>query len=139
MNSAGEVDSSADTHLKMVLNGFGKLGIATAGPTSYLHVNGSVAWIPTTVTTSTTLTDAHATVRVNNSGSVNITLPAASGCVGRIYVIKKISAAANDVVIVGTIDGVSNKTLTLQNSSVILQSNGTTYDIIGGHASSTIY
>lgn len=109
---------------------------------SGLMVGGSISAPIATITGSTTLTATQSTVLVNNSGSVTITLPAASGCSGRIYVIKKVSAASNDVVIDPNaselIDGTStSKTLTLQWSSVIIQSNGTSWFVLGSHAAAT--
>lgn len=105
------------------------------GPATSLHtffqVQGAMSLPTTTVTGNTTLNETHFTLRVNNTGSATITLPTASGVTGRVYCIKKISAAANDVVITGV------KTLTLQGSSVIVQSNGTSWDILASHAEST--
>lgn len=103
----------------------------------------SLATAVTTVTGNTTLDATHFTVRVNNTGSVTITLPAANTYPGRVYVIKKVSAASNDVVIdpnaAETIDGGASKTLTLQYSSLIIQSNGSGWDIVGAHAAATTY
>lgn len=107
-----------------------------------LVVNGNVSTAITTVTGNTTLNATHSTVLVNNSGSVTITLPAASGKTGWIYTIKKVSAASNDVLIDPNgselLDGSStSKTLTLQWSSVTIQSNGTSWFLLSSHAAAT--
>ncbi|WP_346318174.1 hypothetical protein [Chitinophaga sp. YIM B06452] len=106
------------------------------GPGTTLHtffqVQGAMSLPVTTVTGNTTLNETHFELRVNNSGSVTITPPSAAGITGRIYCVKKLSAASNDVVITGV------KTLTLLGSSVIFISNGTSWDIIGSHAESTV-
>jgi len=107
-------------------------GTASAISTAYapanastLNVNGSVAASILTYTTAGTLTlDAsHYTVRIKNAGTaVNVNLPAASTCKGRIYVIvKALSSGAvtlnvpvllNDDSTLTTITG--NKTFTIQ-------------------------
>jgi hypothetical protein len=107
-----------------------------------LQVNGNISTAITTVTGNTTLDATHSTVLVNNTGSVTITLPAASGKTGWIYTIKKVSAASNDVIIDPNgselLDGSStSKTLTLQWSSITIQSNGTSWFILSSHAAAT--
>lgn len=117
----------------------------TTNSGSRLQVKGSVAVAIVTVTGNTTLDATHRTVLVNNTGSVTITLPTAASAfgdgVGRIYTVKKISAAANDVIIdpngAETIDDAASKTLTLKDSSISFQTNGTTWKIIGSHAAAT--
>jgi len=109
---------------------------------SRLQVNGNVSTAITTVTGNTTLDATHSTVLVNNTGSVTITLPAASGKSGWIYTIKKVSAASNDVIIDPNaselLDGSStSKTLTLQWSSITIQCNGTSWFVISSHAAAT--
>lgn len=76
---------------KFVVKGDGNVGVGTSTPTSTMHVAGSFATAITTVTGTSTLDATHHTVNVNNSANVTINLPAASGCPGRIYFIKKIS------------------------------------------------
>lgn len=120
----------------------GNLLIGTTGDNGeMLRVAGAISMATATVTGNTTLTLNQSTIRVNNTGSVTITLPAASTCTGHIFFIKKVSAASNDVIISrsgsDTIDGATSKTLTLQWSSITLQSNGTTWDILSSHANAT--
>ncbi len=109
----------------------GKINIGAAGTaTSLLHIKGSAAYAVTTVTGSTTLDDTHYTVRCNNSSDINITLPTASTCTGRIYNVKKVSNNANTVTIIGTVDGTVNPVISAFNVNMQIQSNGTTFDIL---------
>lgn len=76
---------------KVRIDATGNVGIGTNAPTSTLQVIGSIGKALNTVTSSTTLNTTQHTILVNNSANVTITLPAASTCSGREYVIKKIS------------------------------------------------
>lgn len=113
-----------------------RLGIANGtAPNSTLSVGGSLSTAITTKTANYSVTSSDYTIICNNtSGSITIGLPAVSGCAGRIYVIKKISASANNVVIdaSGTekIDGIATKTLTNQYESVMIQSDGTNWFVL---------
>lgn len=73
------------------LNANVRAGINTAGAVanSTFQVNGSVAQSIVSISNDITLDEIHYTVIANNSGAIKITLPAASDCKGRIYVIKK--------------------------------------------------
>lgn len=89
----------------------------------------------TTVTAAATLDATYQTVGVNaTDGAVTITLPAAAGCTGRRYDIKKVDSSANAVTIDGngaeTIDGAATKVLSTQYSSVTIISNGTNWWIV---------
>jgi hypothetical protein len=68
------------------------------------------------------------------AGTVTYTLPAASGCQGRVYNIKKIDASANTVVIDGnaseTIDGALTQTISTQWQCISIQSDGSNWMII---------
>lgn len=124
------------------ITGVGNFIVNGTTPNSKFEVVGSNGRSITTVTGNTTIGEHH-TILVNNSGSVTITLPAAATCTGRIYVIKKISAAANDVIVDGaaseTIDGnAAGKTLTAQYSSMTIQCNGTTWFIISLYTSAAV-
>jgi hypothetical protein len=81
------------------------------------------------------------TIIVNNGAAATITLPAAAGSLGQIIVIKKITGVALDVTIAGNgadlIDGIATKVLTLQNSSVILQSTGSEWEVLAAYAAAT--
>lgn len=89
----------------------------------------------TTLSTNTTLDATHYTVLGDaTGGAVTITLPAASTCTGRIYVIKKIDASGNFVIADGngseTIDGATTLPLNNQWDSTMIQSNGTAWFVL---------
>lgn len=71
------------------------------------------------------------------SAAFTVTLPAASGITGRIYVIKKTDASANAVTVDAnaseTIDGATTYSLAAQWKYVTIQSNGTNWVIIGNN------
>lgn len=119
---------------RMRINGSGLVGIGNNNPTSTLTVTGSTAYSVTTKTATYTATASDYTIVCNNSGAITINLPAASGATGRVYVIKKISAALNNVTIdpnsSETIDGASSRVLTLQYESVMIQCDGTSWYIL---------
>ena len=74
---------------KFVVLSTGNVGIGTTSPTSKLHVAGSVAKAIVAKTANYTATATDYTILVTcSSANVTITLPAASGCSGRIYNIK---------------------------------------------------
>ncbi len=127
--------TSQASNERMRIDGTGRVGIGNNSPTSTLHVNGSTAHAISTKTATYTATAGDHTILCNNtSGSININLPAASGCSGRVYVIKKISGISNNVVINGngseTIDGATTRTLTLQYESVTIQSDGANWFVL---------
>lgn len=129
--------TTQSTNERMRINGSGLVGIGNNNPTSTLSVTGSTAHSIVTKTANYTATASDYTIVCNNSGAITITLPAASGATGRVYVIKKISGALNNVVIDGngseTIDGSTTRTLTLQNESAMIQCDGSSWYIISKH------
>lgn len=95
-------------------------------------------WAPatTTLVAGTTLDTTHGTVRVDTTvGNLTIDLPAAVSATGRVYTVIKISVDANTVTVdangAETINGAATKVLTTQYEKVVIQSNGTSWDIIG--------
>lgn len=116
-----------------VLDG-GNVGASVTAPTSALHTTAFAA-ATNSVSIDTTLTTAHHTLRVDaTSANRTVTLPAASGCSGRIYVVKKIDSSGNTVTIDGnaseTIDGALTKVLTAQYEKTMIQSNGSSWDVL---------
>jgi hypothetical protein len=107
---------------------------ASSTPTSTLNVSGSFATAITTVTGTTTLNATHYTLKVNNSADVVVNLPAASGCTGRIYVVKKISNNAFTVTVTAAgsdvIDGSATDVISAFNVAKTYQSDGTTWSIL---------
>ena len=111
---------------------------------SKLQVNGS-AWINgsfsspiKTVTAAYTLTSSDSTVLANaSSAAFTVTLPDATTCSGREYVIKKIDSSANAVTVgvtgTQTIDGASSRSLASQYKYITVQSDGSNWYIIANN------
>jgi len=100
-------------------------------------VSGSISHPIVTTTGSITLNNTHYTVLCNNSAAMTVTLPTASSCPGRVYVIKKLSDFDSPTLDVtlrpitgNTIDGATDITITSLNIAVTVQSNGTNWFII---------
>ena len=114
-------------------NGDVKIGDYTT-PESSLHVGGSLSMALTTVSSNYT-TDENDYTILCNTGSMTLNLPNASNCEGRVYVIKKISAAGGSITIdpngSQTIDGAATNTeLTNQWSTMMIQSDGSNWFIL---------
>ena len=110
----------------------GKVGIDVAGatPTSTLQVGGSFSAAIRSVSGNTTLTGDDFTIIKTGNGNATITLPAASGCTGRIYVIKRISATGTVTLASngGSIDGGATLAVTATaNVAFMVQSDGTNW------------
>lgn len=119
-----------DSSGKMYLNAptiVGSQGVAN----STLESAGSLGANIITVTGNHTATSSNYTILVNNSGTATITLPAAATSTNRVYIIKKISGAANDVIIDGNgaelVEGAATQTLTTLNEVWVIQTNGTAW------------
>lgn len=133
--------TSLNSSTKLYINSAGRVGIGVGGlaQTAYslLDVKGSFGANITTVSVDTTLNETHYTLEVNAvAAERTITLPAAASANRRIYNIKKIDASANLVVLVGaggteTIDGLTSQDLANQWASIQIQSNGTSWAILG--------
>jgi len=92
----------------------------------------------TSKTADYTATATDATILVDASGAARtITLPAASGISGRIYVIKKTDSSGNAVTVDAnaseTIDGATTYTLSAQYKFVVVQCDGANWHIIGAN------
>lgn len=112
--------------------------------TSHTDLRGSVKHKTIASTGNATLSNQYYTLRSNAfAGNITYTLPAAGSAtawdatynVGVVYIIKKIDSTANTVTIDGDgaelIDGAATKVITTQYSGYVLQSNGTSWDIVG--------
>lgn len=89
----------------------------------------------TSVNANTTLDNTHETVLVDASGGARtMTLPAAAGCTGRRYNVKKVDSSANGVIIdpngAETIDGATTKTIAVQYDSLTIESDGAGWVIV---------
>ncbi len=111
----------------------GKLGIGlTSAPVATFQVVGSVAKSIVSTTASITLGENNYTVIISGTGNTTITLPAASSCAGRIYIIKKIDSGTTS-----TISSFINSTgviipinTAISNGVLQLQSDGTNWQQI---------
>lgn len=80
----------------------------------------------TTISSNIVLTDG--TVIVNSAGATTQTLPAANAATGLAFTV--FNANVGQATIAGTINGATNYILAFQNSSVTVQSDGTSWIII---------
>lgn len=103
-----------------------KVGISATAPTSTLHVGGSLTLPITSTTASITLDERHHTLLVNNSSAVTVTLPAASTCSGRVYIIVHQTANTCNISSYFAIN-LSAQTTVGSNTSITLQSDGTNW------------
>jgi len=137
----GRTDTTSDTivyggtsgaEVMRVDGSANSLGIGTSTPASTLDVDGSVAAAITTINgTSTTVGATHHTILMgSDNNNCTVTLPAAGGCTGRIYVFKRVASSATVKVAVQSgeyIDGDVDAELTFDTQYDIktVQSNGT--------------
>ena len=121
--SAGATDSEV-----MTLLSNGNVGIGTSSSTSKLQVNGSVATSIIKTTANLTLDETHYTVIISG-GTPTITLPAASSCPGRIYIIVNRTVGARSISNYRTLSDQLVGSVT-QSSSITLQSDGSEWNEI---------
>ena len=93
---------------------------------STLQVNGSVSASILSVSSAITLDETHYTIILTNNSA--ITLPAASTCKGRIYIIKK--TATSTATISAYLNSVGTSSTTITNGVLQLQSDGTSWQRI---------
>lgn len=141
--------ASIQSQGNLTFNNSGQLQFGVSGP--YLTATGSNEIVfnnaggsiraPIRVSgfsTATTAVSANITLGAfdqtalvtTTTGAITVTLPAASSHPGRVYVVKKVSNDANNVVIGGTVDGMLNYAFNGQYIAITVQSNGTVWYII---------
>ncbi len=117
---------------RMTVTSTGDVGIATASPTAKLHVAGSFAVPISSKTADYTATLDDHTLIFNLSSAAALTLPAASTCAGRTYVIIKGDATGNVLTLGSGIRLSTSQTMPSVNYNVRLhiQSDGTDWWLI---------
>jgi hypothetical protein len=118
-------DAAGTGSEKMCLDGTGNLGIATNAPASRLDVNGSAGMGIVTTSSNLTLDETNHTVIIT-SGTPVITLPAASACARRIYVIVNHTAGARTISSYRNFSNAGTTTIAATSSTTI-QSDGTNW------------
>jgi hypothetical protein len=108
-----------------VVDKTGSLGIATTAPTSKLDVNGSVSMGIVTTTANLTLNETHYSVIITG-GTPVITLPAASTCARRMYVIVNQTLGGKTISTYKSFLGTDTTSVTGY-SSITIQSDGTNW------------
>lgn len=125
-----------------ISNATGNITIgATGSGVSTLDLRGSLTLSTSATSTAASLNSTNLTLRCDtSSGSYNVSLPAASACFGRIYIIKKVTSDANTVTIipVESIDSQVNIVLRSLNDVIIIQSTGAFWNILSSTLSQTI-
>lgn len=123
---------------RLTIRGNGNVGISNEDPKSRLHVQGSFS-LPINkiiATGALVLNDYNYTVRITNSVT-DITLPDASTCGGREYVLIGVNdLTAKNISVIGggvVFDDVSNANITqlTANTRYVIQSDGSNWIVIG--------
>lgn len=131
---------------QMVQNQMGQAGDRSAGGTGSvamqlaeggtirgkLNLHGGVSHIPTTITSSYTVAlSDHAIFADASSGSLTVTVPAASASTGSEFHVKKIDSTGNIVTLemtgTDTLDDVSSVNISDQYESYLMKSNGSNW------------
>jgi hypothetical protein len=131
------LSSSGATITGGSINGTPIGGTAAAALTSTtLTATSAVAMPNRTIAASVSAAATDYVVLVNaTAGAVTYTLPAASSSANRILIVQKIDASTNAITIVragsDTINGATSQTISSQYGALMLQSNGTSWTVLG--------
>lgn len=132
-------NSSATWTERMRVDASGNVGIGTASPVNKLQVNGSFGrGAPVTKTGDFTLADTENWIICNGTGSITVTLPAASSWTGRELTIKTVaaqtvvSASSNVVPLAGGSAGTAILAATAGKFATLV-SDGTNWVIMAGN------
>ena len=104
----------------------------TPTPTSRLDINGSIALPVTATSIGLTLDITHFWIKgTSGVGGITITLPDATTCTGRVYMIQKVDVAATNITITPagaqTINGAASKTIGTQWQTAEIISDGSNW------------
>ncbi|MFS4466552.1 hypothetical protein [Maribacter sp. 2210JD10-5] len=132
---ATTTNAATDINQNIFTNG--NIGVGTNDPTSTVAISGSFATGILRTTGSLTLNNTHHTIILG--GNHTITLPTASSCTGRMYIIKNTSSTATTISTYVDQKG-SNTTSVDEESIIWLQSDGMEWQLInniGGAGATT--
>jgi hypothetical protein len=116
-------------------NALPRVGINTGSlANSTLQINGSLSTAIITAGSNLSLGENHHTVIINSN--ISITLPAANGATGRIYVLKNTTNSARAISNYVNASGGTSNQISAQ-STLWVQSNGSTWNSISGSDSSS--
>lgn len=116
-------------------NALPRVGINTGSlANSTLQVNGSVSTAITTAGSNLSLDESHHTVVINSN--ISISLPAANGALGRIYVLKNTTGSSRPISNYINGQGGTSNQISAQ-STLWVQSNGSTWNSISASSSSS--
>lgn len=125
--------SLATAFLLISASAFSQVGVGTTTPNSTLDVRGSMAVNYRAFTTSTSAGASDNTLVFTGTSAATLTLPDAATITGRYYWIKNASSNSSPLTIATTssqtIDGLSSWSITQQNKSLYLFSNGSNWFI----------
>lgn len=121
-----------------------QVGIGTASPLSTLDVRGSISGSYRAFTGNTTASTTDYALAFTGTTASTVTLPDATGCTGRIYLIKNSNTAGVTPLVTvvttssQTIDGLSSYLLDQHFEGVMLTSNGTNWNVSAQNASAVL-
>jgi hypothetical protein len=125
-------------------NVYAQVGIGTVSPLSTLDVRGSFSGNYRSFTATTTATSTDYTLSFTGTTAASVTLPDATGCTGRIYLIKNSSTSGTTPLVTvlttssQTIDGVGSYLLDQRYEGVVLTSNGANWNVSAQNASAVL-
>lgn len=112
---------------RMYIDNTGFVGVRVSSPLSHLDINGSSANAIQTTTVSQTLDELdHTMIILSTVSSVTITLPTATTCARREYIIANHDNSVHTISSYQDLTGL-NSTSIAANSSITIQSNGTSW------------
>jgi hypothetical protein len=121
-----------------------QVGIGTVSPLSTLDVRGSISGNYRSFTGNTTASATDYALAFTGTTASSVTLPDATGCTGRIYLIKNSNTAGVTPLVTvittssQTIDGLSSYLLDQHFEGVMLTSNGTNWNVSAQNASAVL-
>src|ERR1035438_4359155 len=127
--------------LLIAINVNAQVGIGTVSPNSTLAVMGSVSAGYRSFTSSTSASSTDFTLAFTGTAASSVTLPDATTCAGRVYLLKNASTTGPTPLVTinttssQTIDGISSWLLDQPYESVILVSNGANWNVSAQNAS----